>query len=500
LISEAELESQFVVSKGHIPVVPGSKRVKINTLSVDIFPRLRVTKVFDSDDQLIGCLLGTPIDIDANRILEDRHDLRCAAGTGAALEACIEAEIYRLAGSFVFVLDLPQARRLYLDANGTLSAVYDASNQVAAATTLLVLASEKEYNQRLDHALHTGLRVDKDGWFSAGLTAHDGVERLICNHYLDLDSWKCIRHWPTEPLTPEFDPARSIRTVLEHTSRTIGALSKVAQTRLGLTAGLDTRLVLACAKKFLGDVSFVTVDAPGAELDVLRARELSRRFGLKHQTLPYVEANDEQMQIWQRKASHSVTGMNMKMHLSMSPLEDMIFVGGAGGEVGRGFLWLNSDEQTKLDARGLIARLKLPQHPRLVSAVDAWLGPLQGLDSLLILDLAYVELRMSSWGFAESYAHLGHVEINPLISRATYGAMMSLHSSLRRNNAMPIGALKAEWPELLEFPINCYGNWRDGYHRARTAITNPARALSKLRQLGSANLANLYSKAERILH
>jgi hypothetical protein len=500
LISEAELEGQFVVSKGHIPAVPGSKRVQINTLSVDIFPRLRLVKVFDSDDLLIGCLLGTPIDIDGNRILEDRHELKCAAGTGPALDACIEREIYGLAGSFVFVLDLPQARRLYLDANGTLSVVYEAANQVAAATTLLVLSSEQEYNERLDHAFHTALRVDKDGWFPAGLTAHDGVRRLICNHYLDLDSWKCTRHWPTEPLTPEFDPGRSIKTIVEHTSRAIGALSKVAPTRLGLTAGLDTRLVLACSKKFLSDVSFITVDAPGAELDVLRARELSRRFGLKHHILPYVEANDEQMQTWQRKASHCVTGMNMKMHPSMTPLEDMIFVGGLGGEVGRGFLWLNSGDQTKLDASGLIARLKLPQHPRLLPAVEAWLEPLRGLDSLLILDLAYVELRMSSWGFAESYAHLRHVEINPLISRTTYSAMMSLHPSLRKNNAMLVGALKAEWPELLELPINCYGNWRDGYHRARAAITNPARALRKLRQLGSANLVNLYSKAERILH
>src|SRR5690606_4644016 len=146
-----------------------------------------------------------------------------------------------------------------------------------------------------------------------------GVQRLIANHYLDLDNWVCVRHWPSEPIVREADPGRSIDMIVDETRAVIETVSKAGPTHLALTAGYDTRLLLACSKNLLGNVGFVTVDVIDGDLDITRARELAERFGLRHKLLPYVEASPEQMEIWQRKVSHCITGSNLKMHPSMTP-------------------------------------------------------------------------------------------------------------------------------------------------------------------------------------
>ncbi|PWK76878.1 hypothetical protein [Aminobacter sp. AP02] len=497
MTSGSEFEGQFVIADGRLPERAGSKRILLTSLCVDVFERLETVEVVQRDGSRIGILLGTPIDPDERKVVVDRYVVDADIGETTSfdeLDEIIEKHIYRLVGSFAFVLDVPQARRLYLDANGTKSAVYSATDHVAAATAALVLPTADIYFERLDRSLHAALRVDKDGWFPAGLTAHDGVKRLICNHYLDFDTWTCVRHWPRAPMMRDEDPEKAIDTIVDQARRAIVALSKAGETNLALTAGHDTRLLLACSKELRSDVGFVTVGAPGAELDVKRARELSLRFGLRHQTLPYVEANSAQMQVWQKKVSHGITGSNLRLHPSVRPLEDTIFVGGVGGEVGRGFLWLGSDDHTKLDADGIITRLKLPLHPRLRLAVDAWLRPLRDLEGLLILDLAFMELRVSSWAFAQAYALPRYTEVNPLISRKSYQAMLSLPPSVRRNNGMIHSCVRSAWPETLDLPINKYGDWRDKYEKARDAVFDPRRALRKLHQLAWVRTRNALSR------
>jgi hypothetical protein len=196
MVSENEFDGQFSITKGHAPQRSGSSRQRLSSLCVDIFPQLPIIKVLDRTGGMVGCLLGTPIDVDRHVILKDLHVIDGDLHVEATRDAVIESEIYRLAGSYVFVLDVPHARRLYLDANGTKSVVYNAADQIAAASSMLALASEEEYYARLDHGLHAALRVDGEGWIPAGLTAHRGVQRLICNHYLDLETFRCVRHWP----------------------------------------------------------------------------------------------------------------------------------------------------------------------------------------------------------------------------------------------------------------------------------------------------------------
>ncbi|MBB4186696.1 hypothetical protein GGE07_003356 [Sinorhizobium terangae] len=488
----SDFKGQFRVTRDDRPPLPIAVRHELTSIRVDAFEELEVVAVLDRTDCCVGFLLGMAIDPETQQIVTGTHKLDAEFDRARDLDLLIEDHIYRLAGSFLFVLDACDVRRIYLDANGSKSLVYEPRSGVAAATTPLLLTAA-EYDERFDLDLYRGLLLDQHGWFPAGMTAHRGVRRLMCNHYLDLDTMAPIRHWPRGEIEEVADVDAAIATIIDETRRIIQPLQASGRASMALTSGNETRLMLACCRAFHGEIDFVTVDAPGAKLDVTRASELAKRFKLRHRLLPYRQADDRGARAWQMRVGHCVTGSNMTMHPSVESLNGRIFLGGLGGEIGRGFLWLDSQEDTGIDETGIVSRLKLPQHPRLLAEVREWLEPLQHHRSLFLLDLAYMELRMSCWAFCQSYAMPSQAEVNPLICRKIYAAMLSLPPSVRRNNGMIFRAIQQTWPELLALPINRYGDWRDRARIAGEAISDPRRAIRKIRQVGAVRLGALFS-------
>jgi hypothetical protein len=478
-----EHEGQFFVSGDKRSLKLEAARHKLGPIFVDIFRGAKIVEAYDRSAQPVGLFVGTLIDTDREVVIDDRVVFDAEICEVKDIDQFVEKQIYRFAGTFLFFLNMLDQRRIYLDANGTKSLVYDPVERVAAATTSLLLSSE-DYQEKFLADLYYACGVDGDGWFTGGLTAHRGIRRLLCNHYLDLDSWKAVRHWPNAPLTESVNPGAEIVTIAEQVKRAIRALTNGRGVFVALTAGNETRLLLSCCRDLLQKVTFVTVAASGAALEVVRAKELASRFGLSHETLPYVKANKSQVEVWERRTSHCISGANKIMHPSVAPLDGGVFIGGLGGEIGRGFLWLGSERSDAIDAIEIMDRLKLARHPDVLAAVKEWLHPLEHYDALVKLDLAYMELRMSCWGFADSYALPKQLEIHPLISRRIYCAMLSLPANMRRNNGMTLLCIKREWPELLSLPINRYGDLRDRVAPIRRAIANPRRAMRKIRQLG----------------
>ena len=471
---------QFLVIRREEPIASGAVRHVLSRHAIDTFGGLSITAVHERTGRIVGAILGNAIDLDRGLLsvatqVNDNIDNNTA-------DSWVERNIYSLTGSFIFVLDIPHCSRIYLDADGTKSLVYDRSRKVAGATAMTLL-DPHEYSNRLQTELHRKLGVSQAGWFPAGLTAHKGIYRLTCNHYLDLDSWAEHRHWPSEPIAMSTDPMTTFDDVLVRIRRTVEVLQRSGTVKIALTAGTDSRFVLSALRPIASAVQAVTVAAPSGGLDVHTARHLARELNLRHEVLPYRIATQAQTLGWQVRAGHCISGANMTMHPSVYPLRGSYFLGGLGGEVGRGFLWLGADDQTPIDASGITARLKLPREPQVVQAVARWLEPIDSFDTLLKLDLAYLELRMSSWAFSDSYANPVETELHPMISRANFAAMLSIPPEMRRDGRVFRDAISRSWPELLSIPINRYGNWRDFTKRIKDVAADPRRAARKLRQI-----------------
>jgi hypothetical protein len=473
-------DGQFQISDLASAPAQDATRHPLKSLALDAFGPVRLIEVQESGGNLVGMLIGIPVDVDAGTL--PKTLVVDAPLLPNNVDNWVEEHIYRLAGGFLFLLDSAGHRRLYLDADGTRSAVYDPTARIAASTAMTLLGPE-DYEARLQWDLFRRLDVAHAGWFPADLTAHVGIGRLLCNHYLDLDNWTVHRHWPLAPITPTSNPHAAMDAMLKRVGKTVSALHSAGDVTLALTAGTDSRYILSAVRTLAPELHFVTVAAPGAKLDVDSARVLAARCGLDHETLPYRQATEAQAQAWHIRTGHCVTGANRMMHPSVMPLLGRYFIGGLGGEIGRGFLWLDAQPNTPIDARNIIVRLKLSLEPEVLEAVERWLSPIAHFDTLLKLDLAYLELRMASWAFADAYANPIQTEMHPIISRANITAMLSMPLELRRQSSAMAQAIARAWPELLALPINRYGDWRDTAKRATDILANPRRAFRKLVQL-----------------
>ena len=466
---------QFVL--GTDPVdLPGGTRDALPSLHLARVAPLPLIRVSDARGAPVGALLGMPVDYRAGTLVEERFET--ADPLGDDMDDFVERNIHALGGSFIFILDHPRGRRVYLDACGSLSAVYDPETRRVGATAPALLSPE-EAADRFRRDLYDRLGVHREGWFPGGLTAHEGVSRLMPNFHLDLADFTVRRHWPGAPISEDPDPEAACERIMCSCEAIIGAVTGRGETFTGLTAGNETRLLVAASGKTLDANTFVTVEVTDPPLDVDIAKLLARRFGLRHRTLPLVISSEAEAADWQARNGNCVGGAAMGSYMTVQALGSGItLIGGAAGEVGRGFFWRPGDTaRTGITAEGLAARLGMPAAPEVIAAIAAWLPSVEGFDAFLKLDLAYLELRMGCWGFANSYCSPHRHTVSPLVSRESFAAMLALPPSWRRmengSNRMLRTCIASRWPELLEVPIGRYGDWRDTLALARRAVRDP---------------------------
>jgi hypothetical protein len=469
-----DLTNQFLVSSVSDPPLPepwGFRSYTVNRLTVRHGPGVQLRRVVDPHGRVVGVLLGDPVELAHRRLLTEDHVL----ARGDDIDLAVERDIYySLGGSFLFLLDDGIDARLYLDASGSLSAVYDEVSG-RAASTAGVLLTPGQYRDRFQAELYNRLKVRRDGWFPGGLTAHRGVRRLLVNHYLDPGLMQQVRHWPRENLEPGTDTDQTCQIIVDAARTCMDAYLAGGSVSLALTAGNETRLLLAGLRDIASELDFVTVDGSGDRLDSIRAAEIAERFGLSHRRLPIIRASRDAAEEWHARSGHCIGGANMWIHPSIEPLATRsFFIGGLGGEVGRGFFWRPGDHRdTPVTMSGLVNRFGMPPTVQVADAVRSWLPGVANFDGLLQLDLAYLELRLGCWAFAQAYCTPNVRHVHPLISRRSFEAMLSLPESWRRDNAMILHGVAQYWPELLDLPINRFGNWRDGFRWVRRGLRQP---------------------------
>ncbi|MEO1686306.1 MAG: hypothetical protein AAFU61_00200 [Pseudomonadota bacterium] len=492
-----DFDGQWRLAAGPLPPDPlagtahAAREVALPSLSLQLWPRARLTLLRDAAGAPVGALIGTVVDPDAGRVLGEVETLPEPWAPETSPDDFAERTVLgRLSGTYLLILDGgkreggPGRRRLYLDACGSRSAVFDAAAGLAAATAPALLGPQAA--ARFDAPLHAALNIEGEGWFPAGLTAHRGVTRVLTNHALDLDAWTQTRIWPRDAIPVTDDPEAACRVILADARATARALIDDRPCAMSLTAGNETRFLLAACRDFAKDIDFVTAEGPNADLDLHRAKELAARFGLRRRTLPRALADEARAAEWHARAGQAIGGGNRVEHPATDPLKGAgkTLIAGFGGEIGRAFFWRPGDgPELEVDADQIVPRFGMPANPAVRAAVEAWLPSIAHIrDPFLRLDLAYLELRMGCWAFAQAYVAPGLPEVSPMISRRCFQAMLSLPPDWRRGNRMILDSVRLAWPELLELPINRYGDWRDPMRLVRRAARNPGLILKRLRK------------------
>jgi hypothetical protein len=426
---------------------------------------LPVVRLIGTANRHVGWMLGYPIS-EAGVLLGDGEELQLPP---EASSEAVEDFIYSFGGRFAVVLLGGDSPRFYLDPCGTLSAVFCAHQRIVASTPNLIPYDEQT-RDRVDLANALGI-PHTNAMYPFGLTPRYLIDRILPNHFLELSTWQAVRHWPKHPLG-EGSIAEAIVEVAEITKRNIAAIVSKTPTYLMLTAGKDSRMLLACSKAHAGRLELVTArigdDTAAVDCDI--ARRIAKRFGLNHRVLPTKASTQEDLDEWTYRTSNA-TGENrgwktITMYKALAGGHAVLFANANELAWNDTFEWLNSKTPV-IRPELLLEACGCPPMEEPMARAAAWVRSLPLAHSLQVWPLWYLEQRLGSWAgvWAYAYCDLGFV-VMPACHRRAVERMLTLPLSYHLAGVFMRDVVAREWPELLEWPLN----QPQGVHRLFLAV------------------------------
>jgi hypothetical protein len=494
------LHGQFILGTTEACVPGGWLAERAGSWVLGRHPSLPAIRLLAEKDRFAGWFLGYPINGDGRLIAEG--DVLRFPGPVDGPESDLETFLYGFGGRFLAALVGAGQPRLYLDPVGSLSVVYCAHQEIIASTPNLV-----------PHDIRTGVRVDlaralriphSDAMYPLGMTPRFNVERLLPNHYLDLSNWESVRHWPKGPLRSEGSVAESVSAIAAITKRNIAAVVGRIPTYLRLTAGQDSRMLLACARDVADRLELFTVPIPddGAYVDVAIARRIARRFRLRHFVPQFQESRQEDLDEWMFRIGCSTGEQRGWRAATMFRQANPAYaqLDGAVGGLERIGESLRPGEtmSSQVIPERLVNRCRAPSSEPILSVFQRWLSNVPVDNAFHILDLYEIEQRLGCWGGILPYAEGGDpgFVLFPMCHREIVERMITLPPEYRLSCALMKDVIRAEWPELLAWPFSKPIGVMHAFLAARRArrrlsqysvkigkvIRNPEMAVDRIRQ------------------
>jgi predicted O-methyltransferase YrrM len=374
----------------------------------------------------------------------------------------------RLGGRWLLVLDGPTDTFAFSDPGGLRQfyyaretgggAVHGASEPGILGEALgFALDGESE-----SFRASPGFERNEEYWWPGDASPFAEVKRLLPSFFVSLRTGRSERYWPASPLT-ESDPETTLRLLAGRLPAMMRAIARRGDVAVTITAGLDSRMVLAACRDIVDELHFVTVQQAGmpsthADLDV--PRRLASQMGFEHRIVSSAERVRDGVRAgfrdgvlffhekWLRDAQGILDAYDQRM----------ISVVGSMGEVGRLFYGDPLPGGRPVTTDGLIRAGKLGDHPFARHHFQRWLESLERPMGYNAADLFYIEQRAGRW-MASSQLEFGHVwrdVFAPFNSREVLTALLAVPEAARRppRNRLFTDLIARLWPEVLSEPIN----------------------------------------------
>ena len=296
-------------------------------------------------------------------------------------------------------------------------------------------------------------------WFPNDWSAYEEIKLLLPNHYLDLTNAQARRFWPTSCL-----PRLSVRQAVKEAARQLRGLMQSAGSRFSLavliTAGWDSRVVLAATRNLKTEISYLTFNlgsARTAESDLSVPARLLPKLGKSHDVVDVPERMDpefQQLYLQNTSMAHECWGPTAEAllkHLRSSAVR----VTGNGSETVRQ-QFRPSAGRDAITAETLAA-FAWTKEEFAIKAFEQWLAGVPKELGYDILDLFYWEQKCAQWlGVGQVEWDLVGEVVALFNSRALLSTLLSTHSAYRVGPQYELyrALLKELWPEVLSEPVN----------------------------------------------
>ena len=461
--SPVDLCEQFVLSRT-VDAPDGWSTVSVGAWRLAYHPTLPVVSIDYDDGPQVGWLLGYPITSDGELVRAGEH---VTMGSGVEPVDLVG----ELGGRFLAIFVQTATPSVYPDACGTYSSVYCPTLEMVASTPGLI-PYDTTTTDRTELIEQLGIPWN-NSMYPVGLTPRHGIHRLLPHHHLDLDRWVMTRHgpdWGPRGSTSVDDAVDQIGRI---TTRNIGAIREHYPCYLPLTAGHDSRMLLACARQWASDLELYTLEFPALDAanDCHVAAQIASRLGLSHRHVPLRPASDEDLELWMYRVSCSVGELRgwqaTTSYRALDP--NRVRLLGNIGDISRRAYWTpedTADGEITLDrlvahalahcARPSPAQVAAAGSPVVREHVERWVAHAGTTDALRLLDMLFVENRLGAWAgifpYAEYYGP--GFTIFPMSHRDVVTAMMQVSDQVRLDETLLDEVTEELWPELSAWPYN----------------------------------------------
>ena len=352
-------------------------------------------------------------------------------------------------------------------------------------------------------------------FYPGELTPDPQIHRVLPNHYLDLDHWETIRHYPKFPLNaiaPQEIP-EAIAQIVDCLSTQIAAIVDAFPcVYIPLTAGRDSRMLLACSKAVSEKVHYVTFDyvpdktqyqrllgtlqgndyRQSVENDIRTAQKLAEMLTLRHTVIPVRTSHSKEkkrilQQNYLRRIGYSGGAAKAREHdWSCRQHCDLsgAWLTGCAGEVGRCCYWgrFFPEEGTECKRRPTPRQLRhsrtIPRLPEFEAAVQRWLETLPDASTREILDLVYLEHRVGGWASPHTYGFAPlALTAHPFCHRKIFDIMLRLPAEYRQRQTLTDDIVRHAWAEAGRLPYNQPVGLHAGLSAFRSMAPSAADAL-----------------------
>ena len=459
--------NQFILGPEFVEKLSHWQLIEITeSLKLSLHPNLDCTHLSDEDHKLtlIGHLLD-PRQPEAT----NTDILRALLNSFHSRDSLLAATAH-FGGRWILIATNSNESFLCHDAIGLRQAFYTdptqtdtlwVMSQAGLAGEVLSLTPNK---QALDYMDTPTFRRTSESRFPATASTFKELKHLLPNHYLDLQSATTHRYWPQaalEPLSPEV----AIERLLMLMSGQIRAAAKRFDLAISLTAGIDSRLVLACAKEVTDQVSFMTVrQGKMADLhaDIEIPARLLKQLGLPHEIVRATSTMTPKFSMQFKEnvyLAHDHYGFDAEAILNHYH-RSKVAITGSGAEIGRCSYRANLSKSDNAHLTPeLLAQLEYDStHPYLVNHFKEWLKSAGQQDHINTLDLFEWEQGSGSWlAMTQLEFDMAWRDIfTPYNCREVLITLLRVDEHYRKSPDYLLfkRAIQQAWPELLSEPIN----------------------------------------------
>lgn len=297
-------------------------------------------------------------------------------------------------------------------------------------------------------------------WWPGDTSLYKEIKLLLPNHYLNLRSGLSKRFWPRKNLSK-----MSLREAVTKSSQLLSGLMKSAHNRynlsLSMTAGWDSRLMLALNKDFIHNVHCFTLTYPDytdKTKDVEIPSVLLSKIGIKHNLIQYPgQVNDEFKKVCRTNSPSPNKAYCADAQAMYDCLpRNRVCITGDVAEVVKCYYRLSNRKSKDVSAHDLAAFTDMGTHPFAIKAFEQWLSQ-AGFHNIHVLDLFSWEQVGGRWqALNQAEYDIVQESFAPYNCRGLLTTILSVDEKHRRPPAHTFQRklIAKLWKDVLSEPVN----------------------------------------------